>query len=148
MPLLLTALTTSPGIPGAGGADYPTTRMECAQAWADAAEAWADGIVPVSTTVSAAAATLASALDAAFGSSTVAASMESAFLAFATTVGSGMAGYTPVPPPGPIGFATMFLTNESTRQAGVNKVANALDTWMRTGTGTLIAPPNTVVPWN
>src|SRR5687768_8591443 len=111
MPLLLTALTSSPGIPGAGGADYPATRLACAQAWADAAQAWAASIVPVSTTVAAAAATLAAALNTAFGSGTVAASMEAAFLAFATTIGTGMAGYTPVPPPAPIGFAAMFTTN-------------------------------------
>lgn len=150
MPLLLSALKTSPGLPGAGGADYPATRIACAQAWADAAQAWAAGIVPASTAVTAAAASLATALNSAFGgasSAAVASAMESAFLAFATAIGVGMAGYTPVPPPGPIGFSTLFATNASTRQAGVDKVADALDTWMRTGSSTLIAPPNTVVDW-
>lgn len=148
MPLLLTALTTSPGIPGAGGANYPATRLACAQAWAAAAQAWAAGIVPPSPTVAAAAATLATALDAAFASASAAAAMESAFLAFANGVGSGMVGYLAVAPPAPIGFATMFLTSESTRQGGVNKVANALDTWMRTGTSYQLVVPFAVVPWS
>lgn len=147
MPLLLTAFTSSPGIPGTGGADYPLTRLACAQAWASAAEAWAAGIVPISTTVTAAATALSASLDSAFGSETVAASMESAFLTFATAVGVGMVGYVPVPPPASIGFSTLFSTNSSTRQAGVDKVANAIDVWMRTGVSTLIIAPFTVVPW-
>lgn len=147
MPLLLTALTTSPGIPGAGGADYPATRLACAQAWADAAQAWAAGIVPPSLTVATAAATLATALDAAFASTAAAAAMESAFLAFATTVGTGIVGYFSIPPPAPIGFATLFLSSESTRQGGVDKVANALDAWMRTGVSYQLSIPFAVVTW-
>lgn len=147
MPLLLTALTTSPGIPGASGSDYPPTRLACAQAWAAAMQAYASGVLPASATVGAAAATLTTALDAAFGSPTVAASMESAFLAFATTLGGGMAGFAPLPPPAPIGFATMFLTTESTRQGGVTKVANAIHAWMLTGSSTLIVAPFTLKTW-
>ncbi len=151
MPLLLTALTESPGIPGAGGATYPATRLACAQAWADAAAAWASGIVPVSTAVSAAKAPLAAALDAAFGAPDPASTIsgiESAFAAFAASVGGGMAGYAPTPPPGPVGFAVLLTSPSATRQEGVAKVAAALTAWMSTGVGALVAPPNTAVPWS
>jgi hypothetical protein len=137
MALDITSLKTSPGLPGAGGADYPATRAACAAAWADAAEAWASAIVPASSAVSAAAATLETALNAAFGSGTVAADMETAFLAFATTVGGGMAGFVPTPPPAPVGFSALFaLAHPATRQEGVDRFADAIDTWMRTGTAT------------
>lgn len=152
MPLDLSALKSSPGLPGAGGAAYPATRSACAQAWADAMESYAADIVPVSTTVAAAAAALATALDSAFGAgsvSAVAAAMETAFAAFATSVGGGMAGYTPTPPATPVGFAALFAPPyPESRQDGVDAVADAIDAWLTTGTATLVAPPNTVLTWS
>ena len=45
-------------------------------------------------------------------------------------------------------FALLFAKPKpSTRQAGVDAVASALDAWMRTGSAALVAPPNTVQPW-
>lgn len=148
MPLLLSALTSSPGLPSPDGEPYPASTGLCVLEWALAVQAWATGIVPPSATVAAAAATLQTALLAAFSSASAAAAMEAAFLAFATTVGGGMAGYVPTPPPAPVGFASLFASNETTRAAGIAKVANALDAWMRTGLATLAVPPNTVVPWS
>lgn len=153
MPLNPAALTSSPGLPGAAGADYPTTRAECAQAWAAAVGDWAAAIVPASTTVSAAQSTLEAALLGAFGgpdAATVATAMDAAFLAFATTLAGGMAGagFAGVPPPAPVGFAALFATPAATRVDGVAKVATRLQAWMITGTATLIAPPNTPIIWS
>jgi len=134
MPLLPAGLSSDlEGI----AADPPATAAECAQAWADAMEAYAAGIIPASTTASAAAATLATALAGAFGARPAAALLETAFLAFATTVGGGMAGFTPTPPPAPVGFAVLFAgPNASTHAAGAAAMSGIIDTWMRTGTAT------------
>lgn len=151
MPLNPAALTSSPGLPGAGGADYPATRAECAQAWATAVGAWATGIIPASTTVVAAQATLQTALLSAFGgpdAATVATAMDAAFLAFATTVGGGMAGFVPVPPVAPVGFALLFASPAATRADGVAKVATRLQSWMITGVSTLAVPPFTPTIWS
>lgn len=130
-------------------ADPPPTAAECATAWADAVEAYASGIVPPSTTVSSARGALESALAAAFATPAAAAAMEAAFAAFATTVGSGMAGFTPTPPPAPVGFAAGFLPPfpETHSDAG-DKYGQLIDDWLTTGSSALIAPPNTVVPWS
>jgi hypothetical protein len=137
MALNLAALKTSPGLPGAGGADYPATRTLCANAWGDAIQAWAATVVPASTTVTAATATLKTALDAAFAAPSAAAGMETAMTAFALTVAGGMApAFIAVPPPAPVGFAAQFASNATTRQLGVDKVANALQAWALTGLAT------------
>lgn len=118
-------------------ADPPDTAAGCAQAWADAMETYAAGIVPASTTVSAAAAALAAALTGAFEARPAAALLETAFLTFATTVGGGMAGFTPTPPPGPVGFVALFAgPNATTHAAGAAAMSGIIDTWMRTGTAT------------
>lgn len=151
MPLLLTALTASPGLPGVGERDYPSTVAAAAQEWASAVQAYAAGILPASTTVSAAATALEAALALAFTSSNCAALMDAAFQQFALTVASGQVPtHTGVPPPAPVGFATVFAQQPppSSRAAGVARVAAKIDAWMRTGIGTLILPPNTAVPWS
>ncbi len=146
MPLNLSALIN--GLPGAGGKDYPPTVAECAKVWADAVKLFAVGVVPPSTTVSAAAASLQSALVGAFSSPAAAPAMEAAFLAFATTMGGGMAGYVAVPPTAPVGFAQLFAASDpNTREQGIQSVANAIMKWAKLGTATLIAPPFTVLTW-
>lgn len=116
------------------GPDIPT----CAQQWADAVEAYATGVVPASTTVSAAVATLKSALEGAFAVPLGAAPlMETAFAAFATTVGTGMApAFTATPPPGPVGFATQFLSFPATHALAATALSGLINTWMKTGTAT------------
>ncbi len=127
----------------------PPTSAACAQAWAAAVQAYAAAIVPASATVTAAAATLASALSAAFQTPAAAPGMETAFAAFAATVGGGMAGYAPTPPPAPVGFATQFAGPfPATHADAASQVADLIHAWLTTGTGTLIAPPFTVVPWS
>jgi hypothetical protein len=117
--------------PGAAIAD-------CAQLWADAVQAYAIGVVPPSTTLAAASSALQAALAAAFAQPSAAASMESAFTTFAAALGPGMApAFVAVPPPGPVGFATLFAEPyPSTHADAATAVSSAIDTWMRTGTAT------------
>jgi hypothetical protein len=135
------------GLPGAAGADYPSTLEACAKAWAGAVTAWAAGVVPPSATVAAAGTALEGALVAAFKAQSLTA-VDAALLAFAVQVGGGMApAFVAVPPAGPPGLAQLLAgARAETRQAGVEMVAAALDAWLRTGTATLAAPPNTLVP--
>lgn len=146
MPLNLGALSS--GLQSLFAAP-PDDAAGCASGWASAVESWAAGIVPASTTISGATSTLNGALSSAFSAPNAAPAMESAFAAFAVTVGAGMAGYTPTPPPGPVGFATQFAgAKPATAAAAATAIASRIDTWMRSGLGTLIAPPNTPTPWS
>lgn len=130
-------------------AEPPATAAECALAWADAAEAWASGILPPSTTVTAAKAALAGSLTSAFATPAAAPLMEIAFLTFATAVGLGMAGYAPVPPVAPIGFAPQFSgPKPATHALAAQQLSALIDVWMKTGTATLLVPPFTVLPWS
>lgn len=118
--------------------DPPDTTPACAQAWADAVKAYASAIVPTSTTVTAAAATLAGSLLTAFQSPNAIAPMEAAFLAFGATVGGGMApAFVATPPAGAVGFADQVAApHPETHAAAAAAWASRIDTWMRTGTAT------------
>jgi hypothetical protein len=147
MPLAPAALESA--IAALTGDSSPGSVAEAAQAWADAAQAMFAGVVPPSTTVAAAAATLKTALEAAFGATSGGeAALESAFAAFATTVAGGMLPlYTGVPPAGPVGFVALISPDRPSLAAFAADLADALDTWAQTGTAALVAPPNTVTPW-
>lgn len=116
----------------------PATVALCAQAWANAMGAYTAAILPASTTVNAAKATLQGALTTAFGSSAAAPGMETAFAAFATTVGAGMLpAFVATPPPAPVGFAAQFAgPKPPTHAAAAAQLKTLIDTWMRTGTAT------------
>jgi len=130
-------------------ANPPASSAGCAQGWADAVQSWCSSIVPASAGVAGAVATLQGALASAFAGSDAASAMESAFSAFAITVGLGMAGYVPTPPAGPVGFASQFAgPKPATHAAAASAIASLIDAWMHTGVATLVAPPNTPVPWN
>jgi len=146
MPLVLSALSS--GLQSVF-ASPPADAGGCANGWASAVQSWAAGIVPPSTTVSSAVPTLQSSLASAFSEPDAASAMESAFAAFAVTVGGGMVGYVPTPPPAPVGFASQFSgPKPATAAAAASAIASLIDAWMRTGIGTLVAPPNTPVPWS
>jgi len=154
MPLDTSALGSALGdlfeSPPDGDGDQAAGRNACARAWADAMKGYAAGVIPASTTVSGAAAALKSALVGAFGSADGAGAMEQAFAAFAGAVAGGMpaGGWAGVPPPAPVGFAALLATMQPSRGAAAAAWATKIDTWMRTGTATLIAPPNTPINWN
>jgi hypothetical protein len=121
--------------------DAPATVLAAAQAWAQAAVFYAGSVVPASTTVSAAGATLQSALASAFGTTSAAAPMETALAAFATTVAGGMAGagFAGTPPAGAVGFAGLFAVTRETTEAAADAVSAAIDAWMKTGTAVPLA---------
>ena len=133
MPLLVSELTI--GL-SAVASEPPSTVAACAADWAAAVEAFALGVVPASATVAAARAALEASLVGAFGTTDAAPLMETAFAAFAVTVGGGMAGFVPTPPPAPIGLAAQFLVHPPTHAAAATAVATLVDTWMRTGSAT------------
>lgn len=124
----LQALATSPG----------ATIAACAQAWADAMKSYASAVVPASATVNAAATTLKTALEGAFAQPAAAPAMETAFAAFAATVGTGMApAFVAVPPPAPVGFAALFAgTFPASHAAAATALSAKINTWMKTGTST------------
>jgi len=147
MPLALPALTSQLQ---SLFANPPPDAAACAQAWGNAMGAYASAVIPASTTVAAAASALSAALAGPFGAPNAAPAMESAFAQFALTVGGGMAaaGFAAVPPPAPVGFAPLFAGPKPASHAdAAQSIAGQIDTWMKTGTATLVAPPNTLVPW-
>lgn len=119
----------------------------CAQQWAQALGDYASAIVPASATVEAARATLASLLAAAFVTSSAAPGMETAFAAFAATVGGGQAGFVPVPPPRSVGFAALLATLQPTHDSAAAAVAALIDSWMRTGSSAPVGG-GSPVPWS
>lgn len=131
----------------------PETKAAAAQAWADAVESYAGGIVPPSTTVSAAATTLKTAMESAFAlidPANTGAALESAFAAFATTVAGGMSpAFTGTPPPAPVGFVPL-VTNIQTSKAVASELwATTIDTWMKTGLAQIAGgPPPPPVNWS
>jgi hypothetical protein len=130
-------------------ASPPPTRAACAQAWADAVNGYAASIVPASTAVAAAVAALSSSLASAFAAPSAAAPFDAAFAAFAVTVAAGMLPtFTGVPPPGPLNVAAQLAVTQATHAAAAAAWVSRIDAWFRTGTGVLVAPPNTVVPWS
>jgi hypothetical protein len=129
-------------------AEPPLLVGECADAWGQALQGYAAGVVPPSTTVAAAASTLTAALAAAFATPVAAPAVDAAFAAFAATVGAGMApAYTGAPPPAPLGIAALLAAPAPSHAAAAAAFAALIDTWFRTGSATLVAPPFTVVPW-
>lgn len=129
-------------------ADPPTTSEGCATKWADAVGAYAAGIVPPSTTVSAARDALEGAVLGAIGAPAVAPGMEAAFAAFAVAVGSGQAGFVPTPPPAPVGFATALLPPFPTTHAdAAGRWGDLINDWLTSGSSTPVAG-GPAVPWS
>lgn len=126
--------------------DVSGSRAACAQEWATALQSYAAAIVPASSTVAAAAAALSGALAGAFASPNAAAPFDAALLTFATTVGGGMAGFTPVPPAAPLGIATLLGTTQASHAAAAAAWASHIDAWMRTGTAAPL-PAGPPAPW-
>jgi hypothetical protein len=122
---------------GALFASPPPTAADCADAWSTAMVAYAAAVVPPSLSVAGAKAVLTGSLVSAFSSPSAASAMESAFLAFATTVGAGMApAFVAAPPPGPVGFASQFGTNVPTHAQAAEEFGNLIHAWMTTASAT------------
>jgi hypothetical protein len=127
----------------------PPAAADCAQAWADAVEAYFSGVVPPSTTVSAAAGVMTGALQTAFEAPNAAPAVDGAFTAFATTVAGGMLpAFTGVPPAAPLAISTLLAAPQPTHAAAAAAFSALIDTWARTGTAALVAPPFTASLWS
>lgn len=123
------------------------TAAACAQTWANIMGSYFAGVVPASATVSAAQATLQGALTSAFSAEAGAglALLETAFTAFALTVGGGMApAFVAVPPPAPVGFSTLVAVETAAESA--SNLASLISAWAQTGTATPSAG-GAPVPW-
>jgi hypothetical protein len=142
----------SSGLSGALASNFASPAADaagCAKQWADAMRDYASGVVPPSLNVKTAAAALESGLSSAFAAPSAIAGMEQAFAAFAASLALGMAPtFTGVPPPGPVGFAAQFGgPAPETHGAAAGAIAGRIDAWFKTGTATLMAPPNTISNW-
>ena len=124
------------------------TVADCAAAWATAVRTYAAAVVPQSTSSAAAGAALEASLASAFATPAAAQLMDAALATFAATLGAGMApAFVAVPPPAPLGFATLFAEPyPPTAEAFAVKLSTAVDTWMRTGTATP-SVGGSPVPW-
>ena len=119
--------------------DVAASRAACAAAWASTMQHYAVAVVPVSSTVVAAAAALDGALASAFASDAswaeLAADVDSAFVAFAAAVGTGMLpAYIATPPVGAPGFFAGIGASLPTHADAASYWSGKIDLWMRTGT--------------
>jgi hypothetical protein len=75
--------------------------------------------------------------------------MDAAFQAFGAAVGLGMApAFVAVPPPAPVGFASLFAKPyQTSAAAAAAHLTPAIDAWMRTGTATP-AIGGSPIPWS
>jgi hypothetical protein len=120
----------------------------CAQGWADAVGSYAAGLLPVSTTVPAATTALAAALQSAFESLSAGSAVDDAFAAFAVAVAAGQLPlFTGVPPGSPLGVVAQLSDPQETHALAAALFTALIDGWLKTGTATLVAPPNTLVQW-
>lgn len=131
------------------------SKAEAAGQWADAMESYATGVVPAlaAGVMDAAKATLVTALTSAFANtsaSATATAMETAYLAFATTMAAGMApAFVGTPPPGLVGFLALMSVNKDTKAEFAEDWDAAIDAWMRTGLAQAAGgPPPPPILWS
>lgn len=127
------------------------TVLANAQRWGQIMQSYASTIAPPSISVPAASAALVSQLTSAFQSPSEGnrvAELEQAFRSFALILGQGMApAFTATPPPGLVGFASIFSSNNSTQEAAAQIFAARIHAWLLTGTAVNNASGVTVI-WN
>lgn len=110
--------------------------------WGTACGDYAADVVPAANgpAVVAAGAALGASLATAFANTVQAtgvAAAEAAFLTFGTSVGAAMApAFTATPPAGAVGWAAIFAATYTSTGDSAADAADAIDTWMKTGTAT------------
>lgn len=122
------------------------TTPAAAALWADAMADYAGDVTQGGSGAAFGRDALASSLATAFGLPAAAAAMELAFTTFAGALATGMASSTPVsftatPPPGPVGFATLFTSPTDSAEDAATAISDAIHTWMKTGSATPNTPP-------
>lgn len=113
--------------------DPPLPIPDCAADWATIMGDYAAPVVPASTAVAAAAATLETAIASALALPVAAPAMDAAFIAFAATIFGGMPPMSP-PAPAVISWAAALAVPAATHAQGADNFATFLDTWF-TSTG-------------
>ncbi len=127
----------------------PSTHAEAADLWAQALVDYASDVVPPSVGVSALKGALVGVFTGAFSSVAAAPLMEPAMTTFGAGVGAGMApAFVAVPPAGPVGFALLWVSTTDNTDQAADDLASAIDTWMKTGKATAIAPGSTPINWS
>lgn len=130
---------------------FPSDSNQVADNWSNAIYEYSKTCIPLSTSATSAKAAMKSVMmgmGAPMSGLTV---FPAAFTAYAATFAPGMlgAGFTGVPPSSPIDLAPVFSIplNAGTNQMRVNAMAAIIHAWFKTGSATLIAPPNTTLLW-
>ncbi len=120
--------------------DIDEAKQRAIDIWSEALFECAKDIFPASTSSTAA--------RTAFESSAVGMNLDgsvfsAAVAAFASTLGGGMTGYTPTPPP------SVFIPTSLNEDHDLmcEDFSDQMIAWFQTGQSTLIVPPNTVEPW-
>lgn len=127
----------------------PSTHAEAADLWADAIVNYAASVAPPAVGVSALKGALVGVFTGAFSSAAAAPLMEPAMAIFGAGVGLGMApAFVAVPPAGTVNFASLWVATTDNTDQAADDLAGAIDTWMKTGTATAIAPGSTPVNWS
>ena len=156
MPLLLSTLeqeltnlmdSTSPNFVG-----MPNSMADVASNWSNVMFNYTASIIPPSTTGSAAKSAMESILLGIAAPGSFFPLFTAGITAFATTLAAGMLPtYTGVIPVAPLVIEPAMMAiplvagNDALR---ISTMAGIIDTWFRTGTAVLVAPPYTVIPWS
>lgn len=148
---LLDFFAAPPVVMAGSNVDYTASRSACAQKWADAMQKYLSSagsvLTPASTTITTALATFKTSLASAFATTGAAAAVDTAFVALATSLGTGMApAFVATPPAGNPGFASNITTNEASHALAAASWAARIDAWLRTGTATPTGG-GSAVPW-
>lgn len=146
---LLTLFASPPWVEIDGQLDAAQTRSACAAAWADAMSAFVSTILPLSSSVAAAALTLRGSLETAFATHSAMSAVDGAFQAFGATLALGMTpAFIGAPPPLAPGFEAAALEPfPSTHEQAAARWRARLEAWIRTGTATPAAG-GAPVPWS
>ncbi|TGN20821.1 hypothetical protein [Leptospira idonii] len=121
--------------------DMETAKQRAIDTWSEALFECAKNITPASTTASSARSAFESAAEGMHLDGSI---FSAAVSSFASSLGSGMVGYAAVPPAAPF----VPTSSEENYEGMCGDFSDQLIDWLKTGSATLIAPPNTISNWS
>ena len=126
---------------------FPTSVAEASTRWGEVAETLGANVVPASDSALLAKNQFVAVLGTMSGATGLIV-IKAAFMAYATTLASGMtaSGFTGVPPTSPPAIETVLIGTAFPADVVANGLAVLLTAWMRTGSAVNIATGATV-PW-
>lgn len=134
-----------------GGNAYKPTESKpiIAARWADAINDYGQSVTPVSVSGVAARAAAYAILNVPYPTGGFISILQAALTSYATALAAGMLPlYTGVPPVTVCAVIPAFsLPLDTPIQERINSLVTIIDTWFKTGTATLVAPPNTPTTW-